>query len=208
MHVLVQLQGHLLNLRCAQEHPPLSILQRDLELVQQLRGDEDNAFLSDVAAAAAELPANTTPAMSAADHGHPLTDFELARILQAQEDALASAVRSRSEHDLPRSAIVGAGSAAATAARHDSKALSDNHRGVGLGRMRETDVMPLVGDIKIVDAAEDVADNAGGEEALSYCHEDVCPDIHEMFRYFDEIYFGCVSFRVGAGEVRVLAPVL
>ena len=98
-------------------------------------------------------------------------DFEYALRLQLAENAAVAACLSPTGAAAAPACVGGRGSGAREAP--------------GPADARREDDVVLLGD----------AGGLSGEGRDGDCDEDVCPDVHDMFRYFDEIYFGYVRAR-------------
>jgi hypothetical protein len=165
------------------EQQQLLQVKQDLAYARSLQAAEERAWMERTAAGDAGWAGalhTVTDEFAGPRDAQLCLDFEYARQLQLDEDAAAAACwSSRATIAAPECAR-GRGGGAWEAA--GAAEIEDWRQAAVAGRVASTeDDLVLLG-----------VEREGSE---GDCDEDVCPDIHEMFRYFDEIYFGYVCAR-------------
>ena len=165
------------------EQQQLLQVKQDLAHARSLQAAEERAWMERTAAGNAGWAGDVRKVKDKFEgprDAQLCLDFEYARQLQLEEDAAAAECWSLraaiAAPECARGRVGGAWDAAEVAD------IEDWRQAAGAGRVASTeDDLVLLG-----------VEREGSE---GDCDEDVCPDIHEMFRYFDEIYFGYVLAR-------------
>ena len=112
-------------------------------------------------------------------------DSECARLLQAEEDALSGGIDDSMAGDLQYARLLQEEEWAA-AAQH----AANQKDGKSMQRDEHAEVLVLESEVIREGICRPCREHCHEDVCSEYCDEDVCPDLHEMFVYYDAIYFG------------------
>jgi hypothetical protein len=115
--------------------------------------------------------------------GSTTQDSDCARLLQAEEDALSRGIDESMAGDLQYARLLQEEEWAAVAR-------NAAHQKDGKSKPRDERDEVLVLESEVTREGRPCPENCDENVCSEDCDEDVCPDLHEMFVYYDAIYFG------------------
>ena len=117
--------------------------------------------------------------------GSTTQDWECARLLQAEEDEILRGIDESMAGDLQYARLLQEEEWAA-AAQH----AANKKDGKSKQRDEHAEVLVLESEVTREGICRPCRENCDADVCSEDCDEDVCPDLHEMFVYYDAIYFG------------------